>query len=60
MRILNAVEQPGSVIDDYVSSLDSILDSKVALIIGLKERLSVFKKHLCEEEMMSRRLSGTF
>ena len=60
MRILNTVEQPGSKIDDYVSSLEHILDSKIALIVGLKDKLATFKKHLCEEELMSRRLSGTF
>lgn len=54
MKLLNDVDQPGSAIDEYVTSLESVLDQKMEVIISLKNRLDDFKQHLKQEELLSR------
>jgi kinesin family member 2/24 len=54
MQLLTEVDQPGSAIDQYVEKLDTMLQYKLELILGLKHKLDRFKDHLNQEEMMSR------
>lgn len=54
MKLLNDVDQPGSAIDVYVNSLDSILVRKMQAITGLRDKLAGFQQHLREEEILSR------
>ena len=52
MAILNRVDMPGAKIDKYAVDLRKVLDQKLKQIIGLKERLDTFQKHLLEEETL--------
>lgn len=55
MMLLHEVDKPGSDVDEYVDSLDSILAHKVDIISALRLRLSTFKNHLKEEELLSKK-----
>lgn len=55
MMLLHEVDKPGSDVDEYVDSLDSILSHKLDIISILKNRLQTFKSHLKEEEMLSKK-----
>jgi kinesin family protein 2/24 len=55
MELLQDVDRPGSEIEDYVSSLDSVLQQKAELIEGLRAQLAEFHSHLRTEEKLSRR-----
>ena len=44
-------------IDVYTDRLESILSRKLALIRGLQSKLATFKKHLQEEEQVSKSIA---
>ena len=56
MRLLHSVDQPGSVVDEYVAQLDGLLESKMRIIRALSGRLSRFKDQLEREETLSKSL----
>ena len=47
------VDTPGAQIDEYVSKLDSVLDKKMAVIGGLRNKLQNFRGKLQEEETLN-------
>jgi len=53
MKILIEVEQPGSLIDDYVSKLSIVLLRKAASLVSLQARLARFHNRLKEQEILS-------
>jgi len=55
MVLLHEVDKPGSDIDEYVESLDTVLTHKMELITMLKAKLKTFREHLKEEEMLSKK-----
>lgn len=55
MVLLHEVDKPGSDIDEYVESLDTVLTHKIELITMLKSKLKNFREHLKEEEMLSKK-----
>ena len=54
MMLLHDVDKPGSDIEDYVSSLDSILLHKMELIGMVRQRLIDFYTHLKMEENLQK------
>lgn len=54
MMLLHDVDKPGSDIEDYVSSLDSILLHKMELIGVVRQRLIDFYTHLKMEENLQK------
>jgi hypothetical protein len=54
MMLLHEVDKPGSDIEDYVSSLDSILLHKMELIGVVRQRLIDFYTHLKMEENLQK------
>lgn len=56
MKLLHSVDQPGSVVDEYVSNLDDLLESKMRIIRALSGRLARFKDQLEREETLSKSL----
>lgn len=54
MDLLNEVEKPGSNIDTYVSSLDRLLEEKLAIITSLREKLSRFQAELKKEDALAK------
>jgi kinesin family protein 2/24 len=54
MMLLHDVDKPGSDIEDYVSSLDSILLHKMELIGLVRQRLIDFYTHLKMEENLQK------
>jgi kinesin family member 2/24 len=59
MAILNRVDMPGAKIDKYAVELGKVLDQKLKQIVGLKERLDTFQKHLLEEETLHSSMSSS-
>eukprot|EP01012_Entosiphon_sulcatum_P011897 TRINITY_DN17395_c0_g2_i1.p1 TRINITY_DN17395_c0_g2~~TRINITY_DN17395_c0_g2_i1.p1 ORF type:complete len:712 (+),score=123.08 TRINITY_DN17395_c0_g2_i1:303-2138(+) len=57
MKELNDVDQPGSSIDEYCRTLDTILVKKLHSITQMRDRLAQFQAHLREEEILSRSLT---
>lgn len=55
MVLLNEVDKPASDIDEYVESLDSMLNHKLETITLLKAKLNQFRDHLKEEESLSKK-----
>ena len=55
MMLLHEVDKPGSDVDHYVDNLDGLLSNKVNLIQSLRGKLKVFKQHLMEEEVLSKK-----
>ena len=55
MYLLNEVDKPGSDIDEYVENLDALLKHKYDSILQIRNKLSTFKKHLKEEEILSKK-----
>lgn len=51
---LNHVDRPGSDVNAYVATLDSILHRKAQQITELQQRVDAFKDHLSEEDALSR------
>jgi len=54
MQILQEVDKPGSDIEAYASSLDSILAQKLETISSLRSRLKDFQEHLKTEQKLSK------
>ncbi|KAE9591102.1 putative plus-end-directed kinesin ATPase [Lupinus albus] len=55
MKLLAEVDQPGSLIDNYVSQLSFVLSRKAASLVGLQARLARFQHRLKEQEILSRK-----
>lgn len=55
MSILHDVDQPGSDVDEYTSSLKSMLDQEVSCIASIQAKLEAFTSHLRLEEEMSKK-----
>ncbi|VAH02425.1 unnamed protein product [Triticum turgidum subsp. durum] len=58
MNLLAEVDQPGSLIDDYVTQLSFLLSRKAAGLVSLQARLSRFQQRLKEQEILSRKKSS--
>lgn len=54
MQLLNAVDKPGSDVEEYINNLDEILKTKMEMIASLRNQLVDFHKHLKTEECMSK------
>lgn len=54
MGLLTEVEMPGGSIEQYVDSLDGVLQRKLDMLLRLRERLTDFKQRLKEEEVLSK------
>ncbi|KAA3456211.1 kinesin-13A-like [Gossypium australe] len=55
MKLLAKVDQPGSLIDNYVTQLSFVLSRKAAGLVGLQARLARFQHRLKEQEILSRK-----
>lgn len=55
MKLLAEVEQPGSLIDNYVTQLNFVLSRKAAGLVSLQARLTRFQHRLKEQEILSRK-----
>ncbi|CAJ2653921.1 unnamed protein product [Trifolium pratense] len=55
MKLLAEVDQPGSLIDNYVTQLSSVLARKAASLASLQARLTRFQHRLKEQEILSRK-----
>ncbi|XP_031497624.1 kinesin-like protein KIN-13A isoform X1 [Nymphaea colorata] len=55
MKLLSEVDQPGSLIENYVSRLNFVLSRKVAGLVSLQARLARFQHRLKEQEILSRK-----
>ncbi|XP_010259584.1 PREDICTED: kinesin-like protein KIN-13A [Nelumbo nucifera] len=55
MRLLAEVDQPGSLIDNYVTQLSFVLSRKAAGLVSLQARLARFQHRLKEQEILSRK-----
>ncbi|KAH9683472.1 kinesin-like protein KIN-13A [Citrus sinensis] len=55
MKLLAEVEQPGSLIDNYVTQLSFVLSRKAASLVSLQARLARFQHRLKEQEILSRK-----
>ncbi|KAJ6719836.1 KINESIN-RELATED PROTEIN 6 [Salix purpurea] len=55
MKLLAEVEQPGSLIDNYVTQLSFVLSRKAAGLVSLQARLARFQHRLREQEILNRK-----
>ncbi|KAF3795781.1 KINESIN-13A [Nymphaea thermarum] len=55
MKLLSEVDQPGSLIENYVSRLNFVLSRKVAGLVSLQARLARFQHRLKEQEILSKK-----
>ncbi|CAN6468895.1 unnamed protein product [Victoria cruziana] len=55
MKLLAEVDQPGSLIENYVTQLSFVLSRKMAGLVGLQARLARFQHRLKEQEILSRK-----
>ncbi|RWR76516.1 kinesin-like protein KIN-13A [Cinnamomum micranthum f. kanehirae] len=55
MKLLTEVDQPGSLIDNYVTQLSFVLSRKAAGLVSLQARLARFQHRLKEQEILSRK-----
>ncbi|XP_041000877.1 kinesin-like protein KIN-13A [Juglans microcarpa x Juglans regia] len=55
MKLLAEVDQPGSLIDNYVTQLNFALSRKAAGLVSLQARLARFQHRLKEQEILSRK-----
>lgn len=55
MGILHEVDQPGSDVDEYIASLNRMLDEKLSSIRAIQKKLESFTAHLKTEEEMSKK-----
>ncbi|CAJ1941001.1 unnamed protein product [Sphenostylis stenocarpa] len=55
MKLLAEVDQPGSLIDNYVTQLSFVLSRKAASLVTLQARLARFQHRLKEQEILSRK-----
>eukprot|EP00826_Nyctotherus_ovalis_P033772 TRINITY_DN2751_c0_g1_i8.p2 TRINITY_DN2751_c0_g1~~TRINITY_DN2751_c0_g1_i8.p2 ORF type:complete len:274 (-),score=69.14 TRINITY_DN2751_c0_g1_i8:199-1020(-) len=54
-QLLHEVDKPGSDIEEYTSSLDSVLANKMEAIASLRKKLSVIRTHLGQEKELSKK-----
>lgn len=54
MNLLAEVDQPGSLIDNYVAQLSFLLSRKASGLVSLQARLARFQQRLKEQEILSR------
>ena len=54
MALLNDVDKPGSDVETYVASLDTLLTQKIQMITAMRKQLITFHTHLKTEEAMSK------
>eukprot|EP00743_Colponemidia_sp_Colp-15_P005343 GILK01005745.1.p1 GENE.GILK01005745.1~~GILK01005745.1.p1 ORF type:complete len:746 (+),score=105.33 GILK01005745.1:202-2439(+) len=54
MLLLNAVDRPGSDVDEYVNGLDALLAHKMDAMTALRGRLAGFQDDLRKEETLSK------
>lgn len=54
MNLLAEVDQPGSLIDNYVAQLNFLLSRKASGLVSLQARLARFQQRLKEQEVLSR------
>ncbi|GAB4843608.1 Kinesin-like protein KIN-13A [Ancistrocladus abbreviatus] len=55
MKLLAEVDQPGSLIDNYVTQLSFVLSRKAAGLVSLQARLARFQHRLKEQEILCRK-----
>ena len=55
MVLLHEVDKPGSDIEEFIDSLDAILEHKEDMIGGLRRRLKGFKTKIRDEERLSKK-----
>ncbi|PSR85118.1 Kinesin-like protein [Actinidia chinensis var. chinensis] len=55
MKLLAEVDQPGSLIDNYVTQLSFVLSRKEAGLVSLQARLARFQHRLKEQEILTRK-----
>ncbi|KAK1387584.1 hypothetical protein POM88_015762 [Heracleum sosnowskyi] len=55
MKLLAEVDQPGSLIDNYVTQLSFVLSRKAASLVSLQSRLARFQHRLKEQEILTRK-----
>lgn len=55
MNLLAEVDQPGSLIDNYVTQLSFLLSRKAAGLVSLQARLARFQHRLKEQEILGRK-----
>ncbi|KAF3533791.1 hypothetical protein DY000_02042757 [Brassica cretica] len=55
MKLLAEVDQPGSMIENYVTEQSFVLSQKAAGLVSLQARLARFQHHLKEQEILSRK-----
>jgi len=55
MNLLAEVDQPGSLIDNYVTQLSFLLSRKAAGLVSLQSHLARFQHRLKEQEILSRK-----
>ncbi|CAK9138984.1 unnamed protein product [Ilex paraguariensis] len=55
MKLLAEIDQPGSLIDNYVTQLSFVLSRKAASLVSLQARLARFQHRLKEQEILSRK-----
>lgn len=55
MELLHNVDIPGSNVDEYVKNLDNMLNEKQELLTSLKVKITNFRDHLKEEEVLSKK-----
>nr|XP_029118769.1 kinesin-like protein KIN-13A [Elaeis guineensis] len=55
MNLLAEVDQPGSLIDNYVTQLSFVLSRKAAGLVSLQARLARFQHRLKEQEILRRK-----
>ncbi|CAO2173733.1 unnamed protein product [Urochloa humidicola] len=54
MNLLAEVDQPGSLIDNYVAQLNFLLSRKASGLLSLQARLARFQQRLKEQEILNR------
>ena len=54
MVLLHEVDKPGSDIEEFIDSLDAILEHKEDMISTLRKRLKGFKHKISDEENLSK------
>ncbi|KAL9266538.1 Kinesin-like protein [Drosera capensis] len=55
MKLLTEVDQPGSLIDNYVTQLSFVLSRKAAGLVSLQARLARFQHRLKEQKILTRK-----
>ncbi|KAJ6852659.1 kinesin-like protein KIN-13A [Iris pallida] len=55
MNLLAEVDQPGSLIDNYVRQLNFVLSRKAAGLVSLQARMARFQHRLKDQEILSRK-----